>query len=254
MLTLPFIAFKKYDVALSFAEENRASVEIVANILKERNIRVFYDDDLRIDSWGKYLRHYLDRAYRLQAKFCVVFVSEDYQRKRWTNFELGRAQARSFFQKNEAYVLPYLLDESDFAEEFLDVGCLRRQTHDERRLAQAIIDKLNRRPERRLASWLKDLYRVKRRLVITVALLLGGTVILFKDNLTPADTLAHILRDRSGEHIKGNVCKDGWFSRSDGSGTCSRHGGVLYKVDTVIHTKTTKQCREEARKTSLFTP
>ncbi len=27
------------------------------------------------------------------------------------------------------------------------------------------------------------------------------------------------------------VCRDGWYSRSSGSGTCSHHGGVAYWVD-----------------------
>lgn len=255
MFVIPFIVFKKYDVALSFAEENRGSVEIVAGILKEHKIKVFYDDDLRIDSWGKYLRYYLDKAYRLQAKYCVVFVSEDYQRKRWTNFELGRAQARSFFQKNEAYVLPYLLDESEFTKEFLDVGCLRHQTHDEHKLANAIIDKLNKRPERRLATWFKDLYRIKRRLATAIVLLLGSSALYFKDNLTPVDTLAERLHQRSGKMIHGSVCKnDGWFSRKRGSGTCSYHGGVDSIKDSVIYDKTMEQCKKEAEKTSIFSP
>ncbi len=254
MIVLPFIALKKYDVALSFAEENRASVEIVATLLKEQNIKVFYDDDLRIDSWGKYLKHYLDRAYRLQAKFCVVFVSEDYQRKRWTKFELGRAQARSFFQKNQAYVLPYLLDESDFTKEFLAVGCLRHKTHDEHRLAKAIIDKLNKRPERRLAFWLKDLYRIKRRLAIAIMLLSGGTAFLLKDKLTPVNTLSENIYERNGHKISGSVCKDTTFSYHQGRGTCSYHGGVWYKVDTVLYDKTPDQCEKEAEEISWLGP
>jgi hypothetical protein len=254
MVILPFSAFKKYDVALSFAEEDRGSVDIVAKLLKEHRIKVFYDDDLRIDSWGKYLKHYLDRAYRLQAKYCVVFVSKDYQRKRWTNFELGRAQARSFFQKNEAYILPYLLDESEFTKEFLDVGCLKHQTHDEDKLAKAIIDKLNKRLERRFIIWLKDLYRIKRRLITAIILILGGGTFLLKDKLTPVNALAERIYESAGHEVSGSVCKDSTFSYKQGQGACSHHGGVWYKVDTIIHDKTTEQSKKEAKKTSLFGP
>lgn len=81
MLVINCNLFKKYDVALSFAEEDRAFVDIVARLLKERDVRIFYDDDKRVMTWGRDLRHDLDKVYRLQARLCVVFVSEAYGRK-----------------------------------------------------------------------------------------------------------------------------------------------------------------------------
>ena len=49
----------EYDVALSFAGENRAYVEAVANSLKNRGISVFYDLFEEANLWGKNLYFFL---------------------------------------------------------------------------------------------------------------------------------------------------------------------------------------------------
>lgn len=43
----------KYDIALSFAGEDREYVEKVATLLKENGIKVFYDKFEQVDLWGK---------------------------------------------------------------------------------------------------------------------------------------------------------------------------------------------------------
>ena len=45
----------EYDVALSFAGEDREYVEQVALFLKKKNIAVFYDYFEEVDLWGKNL-------------------------------------------------------------------------------------------------------------------------------------------------------------------------------------------------------
>jgi hypothetical protein len=53
-----------YDVCLSFAGEQRAYVEKVAQALQERGVRVFYDVYERATLWGKDLpTHLLNRNY-----------------------------------------------------------------------------------------------------------------------------------------------------------------------------------------------
>lgn len=53
-----------YDVALSFAGEDRNYVDKVAEMLKEIGIRVFYDDYEQVDLWGKNLYVHLDEIYQ----------------------------------------------------------------------------------------------------------------------------------------------------------------------------------------------
>lgn len=252
MLIINLNFLKKYDVALSFAEENRATVDLVAKLLKEQGVKIFYDDDERIKTWGEELKTYLDKVYRVQAKYCVVFVSAEYERKRWTQFEIGRAEARSFFQNNKAYVLPYLLDDGKYKEQFLEVGCLTYKTHNEHKLAEAIKEKLDRQPGKRLKKWFKDLYRIKKRLAITIALLIAVCSICFKDHLTPIGTLAKNIHNDSGHKVRGSICNDGFFSKSQGQGTCSHHHGVNRKLDTIMYDKTEDESKKEAKEISWF--
>lgn len=94
-----------YDVALSFAGEDRPYVEQVADILQQLNLRVFYDRYEEADLWGKDLYVHLDEVYRTKSKYVVMFVSEHYRDKVWTNHERQSAQARALQDKGDEYIL-----------------------------------------------------------------------------------------------------------------------------------------------------
>jgi hypothetical protein len=94
-----------YDVCLSFAGEDRQYVDMVADELKSRGIRVFYDRYEAINLWGKDLYVHLDDVYKNHARYCVIFVSSFYAKKLWTNHERRSAQERAF-QENSEYILP----------------------------------------------------------------------------------------------------------------------------------------------------
>ena len=74
-----------FDVALSFAGEDREFVEQVAEHLKRNNIRVFYDRYEKLRLWGKDLADELDKIYRKDSKYVVMFISEHYAKKMWTD-------------------------------------------------------------------------------------------------------------------------------------------------------------------------
>jgi hypothetical protein len=101
-----------YDVTLSFAGEDREYVERAASALHELGIRVFYDRYEEVDLWGKDLYSHLDDVYRRRARFCVVFISEHYANKLWTNHERKSAQARAFEEESE-YILPIRFDSTE---------------------------------------------------------------------------------------------------------------------------------------------
>ena len=102
----------EWDVALSFAGEQRAYVQKVADRLRALGIKVFYDAYLQEDLWGKDLYAHLDRVYRTASHYCVLFISADYARKVWTNHERRSAQARALESKSE-YILPARFDDTD---------------------------------------------------------------------------------------------------------------------------------------------
>ena len=52
-----------YDVAFSFAGDDRQIVESLANRLKQQNVSVFYDRDKQSQMWGENLQEYLTDIY-----------------------------------------------------------------------------------------------------------------------------------------------------------------------------------------------
>jgi hypothetical protein len=101
-----------YDVALTFAGEDRPFVEEVAQILKVDQVKVFYDKDEQVNLWGKDLGDTLDEIYRLRSRYVVMFISEHYAQKMWTRHERKSALARAL-QEKEEYVLPARFDDTE---------------------------------------------------------------------------------------------------------------------------------------------
>lgn len=118
-----------YDVALSFAGEDRRYAEELANELKHQNIKVFYDGFEKAKLWGQDLLVYLSDLYRLRAKFCIMFLSNHYAEKLWTNHERQAAQNRAFKESRE-YILPIRLDNTTIPGILDTVGYLN--WHEER--------------------------------------------------------------------------------------------------------------------------
>ncbi len=103
---------KEYDIALSFAGEDRAYVEMVAEQLKARDISVFYDGYEEDALWGKDLYVHLADIYRLKSKYTLIFISKHYSEKVWTNHERKAAQSRAI-EENEEYILPLRFDDTN---------------------------------------------------------------------------------------------------------------------------------------------
>lgn len=67
--------YREYEVALSFAGEDRRYVAQVARYLRRRGVRVFYDDYEKVTLWGKDLYVHLDEVYRKRSRYCVIFLA-----------------------------------------------------------------------------------------------------------------------------------------------------------------------------------
>ena len=130
-----------FDIALSFAGEDRAYVDAVANDLRNRGVKVFYDLFEEADLWGKDLYAHLSEIYQKRAKYTVMFISEAYNRKLWTNHERRAAQAKAF-QEAQEYILPARFDDTEIPGVLPTVGyvSLRGRTPEE--LSSLIVKKL----------------------------------------------------------------------------------------------------------------
>lgn len=102
----------KFDIALSFAGEDRKYVDQIAVLLRQRGISVFYDLFETANLWGKNLYDYLSDIYTNQAKYTIIFISDSYNKKLWTNHERQAMQARAF-QESQEYILPVKFDDTE---------------------------------------------------------------------------------------------------------------------------------------------
>lgn len=102
----------EYDVALSFAGEDRAYADQLADCLTKKNVKVFYDKYEEAELWGKDLYEHLASVYKDKAFYCVIFISTHYASKLWTTHERRSAQARAFKESGE-YILPLRLDDTE---------------------------------------------------------------------------------------------------------------------------------------------
>ena len=136
----------QYDVALSFAGEDRSSAEQLARCLTENDVRVFYDKYEEATLWGKDLYEHLAWVYRDAARYCVLFISKHYANRLWTTHERRNAQARAFREKEE-YILPIRLDDTEIPGLPETVGYvdLRRQSIDE--VCRLVLQKLSSSPK-----------------------------------------------------------------------------------------------------------
>jgi hypothetical protein len=84
----------RYDVALSFAGEDRGVAEELFAELAERELEVFYDKNEQHRIAGNDLEEYLAPIYASEATYVVVLVSASYPKKIWTKFESDQFAAR----------------------------------------------------------------------------------------------------------------------------------------------------------------
>lgn len=99
----------KYDVAVSFAGEQRAYVEDVVRGLDLPAGRVFYDADYKAALWGEELTEVFTTLYRDEARYVVIFISREYSEKEWCRVERRAALSRRM-RTQGAFILPVRLD------------------------------------------------------------------------------------------------------------------------------------------------
>lgn len=133
----------KYDITFSFAGEDRDYVESVANILKEKGVKVFYDRFEESDLWGKDLGIHFEFVYRQSAKYCIPFISKYYEKKMWTNYEIRNAISRAI-ETNEDYILPARFDDTQIDGLRTTIAYIDLRKFSPEQFAQIILKKLEK--------------------------------------------------------------------------------------------------------------
>ncbi|MBN8561084.1 MAG: toll/interleukin-1 receptor domain-containing protein [Leptolyngbya sp. UWPOB_LEPTO1] len=102
---------RMYDVCLSYASDALEFVNSVASYLSENGIEVFFDRFLQNEIWGEDLYVLLEDVYRERSKYCLLFISDAYGERYWTNRELRSALERER-RSSQPYILPVLLTDN----------------------------------------------------------------------------------------------------------------------------------------------
>ena len=132
----------KYDVALSFAGENRKYVEEVAQHLQNKGVNVFYDNFNKVDLWGSNLIDHLGKVYSESSRFIVMFISKYYAEKIWTNHERKFAQDRAFKMKEDC-ILPARFDNTEILGLPSSIGYIDLNRTSPEELADLIKEKVD---------------------------------------------------------------------------------------------------------------
>jgi hypothetical protein len=133
----------EYDVALSFAGEDRLLAKQVAIQLERAGITVFYDEFEKAELWGKNLFTYLTDVYCNKARYCIIFMSRHYVAKAWTRLEREAAQSRAF-RDNQEYILPIRIDRTEIPGILTTVGYLDWEKEGVEGIVNCLSNKLER--------------------------------------------------------------------------------------------------------------
>lgn len=132
---------RKFQVALSFAGEQRSYVQRVASALAALHIDYFYDEEQKIALWGKNQVEELQRVYMDNSSTVIIFISRGYAEKSWPIHERRAALSRAIRERQE-YVLPVRFDDTVLPGLDPDVSYLNADDFSPEELAAAVSEKL----------------------------------------------------------------------------------------------------------------
>jgi len=98
----------KYDVALSFAEEERDIAVSIALAMEAYKLKHYYYPYNYEITLGYSLKEKLPQIYEFDAKYALVLFSKNYLSKRFTKIELDAILRRTNIEKG--YLLPIIVD------------------------------------------------------------------------------------------------------------------------------------------------
>lgn len=130
----------EFDVALSFAGEQRSYVEEVADYLGTKGLTVFYDKFYQSHLWGKDLSIYLHDVYSKKSKFCIMFISKEYLEKAWPSHERRSAMEKQVEVKG-GYILPVRFDDTAVPDLPSSISYIDARTTSPEDLAKLFLEK-----------------------------------------------------------------------------------------------------------------
>lgn len=128
-----------YDVAISYASEQKKDVEKMVHILDTNGIKLFYDNFETSNLWGEDLEARLIKLYSHESEYVIVFLSTDYLQKKWTTIEQKAILKRNEEEKNKVLIINYgdlVIDGFSDQKAYLDI-----RKYEIENIARIFIDK-----------------------------------------------------------------------------------------------------------------
>ena len=130
---------EEYDLAFSFASEDREYVESIKAACDTLGLTTYYDKDRKINQWGKSFIGEQRKVYSgYKTKHFVPFISKHYFTKPIPTDEFKSALMES--TRRNQYILPIKLDNSEVSVEYLhrDTQYLKKDDYTPEQLAGAL--------------------------------------------------------------------------------------------------------------------
>lgn len=127
---------EEYDIAVSFAAEQRAYVAETVAQAKSLGLRVFYDRDMAFEWWGRNFITEQRKVFARGALFFVPFLSTEYLARPVPRDEFSHAMIKAT-EQGDHYILPVLIGKVVVPSELLSphIGYLRADEHSPAQLA-----------------------------------------------------------------------------------------------------------------------
>lgn len=102
---------KRFQVAISFAGEQRSYAEDIARFLSQYGIAYFYDAENEVQLWGKNLSEEFHKIYSDESQFVLMLISKNYIDKQWCLHE-RRSAIDEGRRRSSEFILPVRFDEA----------------------------------------------------------------------------------------------------------------------------------------------
>jgi len=139
---------KQYDLAVSFAGEQRAYVADTVAACKELGLKVFYDKDKNNDWWGGSFIREQRVVYSSKTRFFVPFLSTEYLSKPIPQDEFSAAMMTAVKQ-GDPYILPVLFGDVKVPADLLHphIHYLHAADYTPETLARELVKKVGKSAE-----------------------------------------------------------------------------------------------------------
>lgn len=156
-----------YDLALSYAGEDRPIAEDIATRLRAAGYEVFFDRFEQARLIGEDLSKELGEIYENRSRYCLILISSHYVNNPWTNHERQFALSRALRERG-AYILPLQIDGSRLPGLSATIGYLNLRDSDVPSICRLLAQKLGPPATRNPQSGVARVSKARIRNVLSV--------------------------------------------------------------------------------------